>query len=187
MNFRKIFRDYSFLFSIAGAIIAVDQITKAYIRANFVENIDMWAPWDWMLPYARILHITNTGVAFGMFQGRAYIFGILAAIVSGAIIYYFPRVPREDRFLRVAMAMQLAGALGNLIDRLHQNGKVTDFVSVGTFPVWNVADASITIGVGILLLGVWLQERRDRAAAKVKADLDRAVAETTQENNTSQA
>ena len=65
------------------------------------------------------------------------------------------------------MSMHLAGASGNLIDRLTQDGKVTDFISVGTFPVFNVADASISIGTVVLLLGVYLQER---AAQKEKAN-----------------
>jgi signal peptidase II len=57
--------------------------------------------------------------------------------------------------------MQLAGALGNLIDRM-TIGHVTDFVSVGNFPVFNVADASITVGVGVLLIGMWVQEKREK-------------------------
>jgi signal peptidase II len=57
--------------------------------------------------------------------------------------------------------MQLAGALGNLIDRVIF-GRVTDFISVGTFAVWNVADASITVGVAVLLIGMWVQEHREK-------------------------
>jgi signal peptidase II len=57
--------------------------------------------------------------------------------------------------------MQLGGAVGNLIDRVTQ-GYVTDFVSVGNFAVFNVADSCITVGVGVLILGVWLQERRKK-------------------------
>ncbi len=66
---KKYLRSYWFLFLLAGLIVLLDQVSKSYIRANFVENVDVWAPADWMLPYARIVHITNTGVAFGMFQG----------------------------------------------------------------------------------------------------------------------
>ena len=57
-------------------------------------------------------------------------------------------------------AMQLGGALGNVLDRIFFAGRVTDFISIGEFPVFNVADSSISVGVCILLLGVWLQERR---------------------------
>jgi len=75
--------------------------------------------------------------------------------------------------------MQLAGAVGNLIDRL-TIGRVTDFISLGTFPVFNVADSSITIGTAVLILGTWLKERQEkRAAARV------ATEEPVQESATS--
>jgi signal peptidase II len=73
-------------------------------------------------------------------------------------------VEAEDWTLKLAMGLQLAGAAGNLIDRLIM-GKVTDFISVGSFPVFNVADSSITVGVIVLLLGVWIKEQQDRKAA----------------------
>ncbi len=162
MILKKFLKTYWLLFLVAGILIVLDQISKAYIRANFIEGVTMWAPWPWLLPYARILYVTNTGVAFGMFKNMGLIFAILASIVAVAIIYYYPRIPARDWVLRLALGFQLAGALGNLIDRILFQGRVTDFISVGDFPVWNVADASITVGVGILLLGVWLQERRQK-------------------------
>ncbi len=83
----------------------------------------------------------------------------------------------NDWILRVALSMQLAGAVGNLIDRIVY-GFVTDFISVGTFAVFNVADSSITVGVAVLLLGVWLQEQRQKKTsvgqAKVGSDVDSA-------------
>jgi signal peptidase II len=159
---KRFLRNYWLLFLVAGLVIVVDQLSKAYIRANFTEGVDMWAPWPWLLPYARIIYITNTGVAFGMFKGMGSIFMILAVIVSIAILYYFPHVPAQDWTLRLAMGLQLAGAMGNLIDRIFNQGQVTDFISVGNFPVFNVADSSITVGVIILLLGIWVQERRQK-------------------------
>ena len=92
----------------------------------------------WLAPYARIVHWYNSGAAFGMFQNGNLVFTILAFIVIGAIIYYFPQVESDDWTLKVAMGLQLAGASGNLIDRL-MRGKVTDFISVGIFPVFNIA------------------------------------------------
>ncbi len=175
MILKKFFRTYWLLFLIAGLLVAVDQISKAYIRAHFTEGVDMWAPWPWLLPYARILYVTNTGVAFGMFKNMGLIFAILACIVSIAIIYYYPRVPKEDHILRFAMGLQLAGALGNLIDRILFQGRVTDFISVGDFPVWNVADASITVGVGVLLLGIWLQERRQKKETELAERVSQAA------------
>lgn len=166
---RKHIRDYAFLFGLAGAIILVDQITKAYVRANLGVG-EYWAPWDWLLPYARLIHVHNTGAAFGVFQGMNQIFKVIALMVALAIVYYFPQVPRTETALRIALGMQLGGATGNLIDRFTQ-GYVTDFISVGSFPVWNVADSSITVGVGVLLLGVWLQERHEKRAAALAATM----------------
>ena len=103
-----------------------------------------------------------------MLQGLGDIFTILAILVAVAIIYYFPQVSREDWALRLAMGLQLGGAIGNLIDRI-SSGYVTDFISIGTFPVFNVADASISIGVAILILGMWVKER-DHPASEIETD-----------------
>ena len=157
---KKLLKDYLVLFLIVAIVIVLDQVTKKLVR-DALPLGEMWAPWPWLLPYARIVHWYNTGVAFGMFQGLGGIFTVVAILVSGAIIYYFPRVPAEDWTLRLAMGLQMGGALGNMIDRLTR-GQVTDFISVGNFAVFNVADSSITVGVLVLLLGVYLQERRKK-------------------------
>jgi signal peptidase II len=107
-----------------------------------------------------------------MFQEGSMIFTVLAFIVIAAILYYYPQVSQADWPLRLAMSMQLGGAMGNLIDRLAR-GHVTDFISVGTFPVFNIADSSISVGCVVLLLGVWWQERaakRDKARAASPPD-----------------
>jgi signal peptidase II len=157
---KKIIKDYLVLALVAVPIVLLDQWSKAFVRSSLPMGA-IWSPWEWLTPYARIVHWQNTGVAFGMFQGQSLIFAILAVIVSAVIIYYYPRVAQEDWILRLALGLQLAGALGNLVDRITV-GYVTDFISVGTFPVFNVADSSISVGVVVLLISVWLQERRDK-------------------------
>jgi signal peptidase II len=155
-------KDYLVLFGIAGTVIALDQWTKWLVRENLPFQ-GTWLPeWlAWLSPHARIVHWYNSGAAFGMFQDGNMVFMVLAFIVIGAIIYYYPHVESEDWTLKLAMGLQLAGAAGNLTDRILM-GKVTDFISVGTFPVFNVADASISVGVAVLLLGVWLKERDEK-------------------------
>jgi len=157
---KKYLLDYAFLIPFAATVVALDQWTKWLVRTHLAFQ-ELWAPWDWLLPYARIVHWKNSGAAFGMLQGFGGIFNLLSILVSLAILYFFPQVPRKDWTLRLAMGLQLGGALGNLVDRL-TTGYVIDFISVGTFPVFNVADASISIGVAVLLLGVWLQEKRQK-------------------------
>lgn len=155
---KKYLRDYLTLLVISGTIVILDQWTKTLVRTSIPFG-QAWSPFEWLTPYARIVHWHNAGAAFGMLQGFRDIFTVLAVIVSIAIIYYYPKVPRENWYVRLALALQLGGALGNLVDRLTR-GVVTDFVSVGNFPVWNVADACISIGVAILIVGMWLQERK---------------------------
>ncbi len=92
-----------------------------------------------------------------MFQGFGYIFAVLAIVVAGAIIYYYPQIPENEWVMRVALGMQLGGALGNLLDRVFFNFQVTDFISMGNFAVYNIADASISVGVVILLICVWVE------------------------------
>lgn len=169
MVLKKYVQDYAFLFGLAGIIILLDQWTKALVRANLAVS-EVWSPWDWLLPYARIVHWENTGAAFGMLQRFGGVFAVLAVLVAIAILYYFPQVPRADWALRLAMVLQFGGAVGNLIDRVTNGGAVTDFVSVGRFPVFNVADASISIGVVVLILGMWIKERSTRQPLPVPRD-----------------
>jgi len=159
-------KEYLNLFGVAALVIALDQWTKWLVRTN-IEFGSQWLPdWlQWLSPYARFVNWHNSGAAFGMFQNGNLVFTVLAFIVIVAIIYYFPLVDHADWTLKLAMGLQLGGAAGNLIDRLLV-GKVTDFISIGVFPVFNVADSSISIGVAVLLLGIWLKEQQEK---KIKA------------------
>ena len=159
---RNLFRKYGSIFLIAAVIVILDQWTKSLVRLNLPSGAT-WLPESllWLSPYARIVHWYNTGAAFGMFKDASMILTVLAFVVIGAILFYYPQVEQDDWLLRLALSMQLGGALGNLIDRL-TIGHVTDFISVGNFPVFNVADASITIGAALLFLSVWIRERAEK-------------------------
>lgn len=159
------------LFGLAGVIIALDQWTKWLVRTNLPFE-GTWLPgWlSWLGPYARIVYWSNSGAAFGSFQNGNSVFTVLAILVIAAIIYYFPRVEPGDWTLRLAMGLQMGGAAGNLIDRLLMS-KVTDFISIGNFPVFNVSDSSISVGVVVLVLGVWLREQAEKKAAKQAPDI----------------
>ena len=185
---KKKLLNYAALFIVAGVIISLDQWTKSLVRT--LELGEIWRPagWDWLTPYARIVHWYNTGAAFGSFANFGWVFSILAFVVVGLIIYYYPQVDDSDWWLKLAMGMQMGGALGNVIDRLTNNGKVTDFVSVGTFAVFNIADASITMGVVVLLIGMWFKERSEHknpgqpeAAAEPQSEAQEIPASSTNE------
>ncbi len=164
----KLVRDYLALLGIAGVVIALDQWSKSFVRSSLSFG-ETWVPFDWLAPYARIVHWNNMGAAFGIFPQGSLIFTIVAILVALAIIYYFPQVPASEVALRLALGLQLGGAVGNLISRL-TIGTVTDFISVGRFPVFNVADSSISIGVAVLLVGMWNEERAARRKAAAEGD-----------------
>jgi signal peptidase II len=155
-NLKRNFYEYLFLLSVASVIIALDQWTKWLVRTRLAFNQE-WAPWTWLLPYARVIHYQNTGAAFGSFQNFGDVFMVLAIIVSLGILIMYPRVANNDWLLRVVMSMELGGACGNLVDRLTQR-YVTDFLSVGNFAVFNVADACISVGVAILIGGMLIRD-----------------------------
>ncbi|MCZ2126337.1 MAG: signal peptidase II [Anaerolineales bacterium] len=158
------------LLGVAAFSVALDQWTKQWVRTNVAYG-EQWLPdgLNWLAPYARIVHWYNSGAAFGMFQNGNLVFTILAFVVVGVILYYFPSVDESDWLLKSAMGLQLGGAIGNLIDRLLMQ-KVTDFISIGNFPVFNIADASISVGVALLLFDIWIKERAEKKALLSSAE-----------------
>lgn len=177
---KKTLKEYWILLTVVPVILIIDQVTKAIVRANIPFGT-VWMPWEWLRPVLKFVYWHNTGAAFGLFQNGGTIFGIMAVLVSIFIIVYFPQVPKDEKLMRVALSMQMAGALGNLIDRL-VFGPVTDFISVGTFAVFNIADSSITVGTGLLILSIWLAERKEQ---KEKAQRAAEAVEPTESDQKS--
>lgn len=159
----KKFLNQGLVYVLAGALVLFDQYTKHLVRTNLEVN-ESWAPWPALAPYARFLHIQNTGAAFGLFKEAGLFFTIVAVVVSLVIIVYAQRLPPGNWGMRVALGMQLGGAVGNLIDRL-TFGTVTDFISVANFAIFNVADASISLGVALLALLMLFEARSGGTAA----------------------
>lgn len=122
-------------------------------------------PLDWLAPVVRVTHVHNTGAAFGIFPAAGIVFTIIGVIVVGAIIYYFHQLPQGQWLIRTALALQLGGAIGNLLDRFRQ-GYVTDFINFEFWPVFNVADSAIVVGVGILIIVMIIEDQREKREAE---------------------
>lgn len=155
----------SLLLLVAATIIVVDHLTKLIIEGS-LPLYQSWTPFE-ALPFVRITHVSNTGAAFGIFPDASLFFMIMAIIVAAFILIYNFRLPADQRLLRLALGLQLGGAVGNLIDRFRL-GHVTDFVDIGPLAVFNVADAAIVCGVATLVL-VMLREERQRHRASYQA------------------
>lgn len=137
-------RDGWFL-AIAAAIVGLDQLTKWVIR-EWLERGEAYS----MVWPLKIVHVTNSGAAFGMFQGAGPLLVITSVVGMVAILVYLFNPGFAHPVMRLGLAFMLGGAVGNLIDRVAE-GRVVDFVKVPNFPAFNVADSAITIGVVLLL------------------------------------
>lgn len=140
-------------FVIAAAVITLDQLTKAWVRDTlFVGQV-----WEHSFGPIRIVRLVNSGAAFGILQGQTPFLIVTSMLGLGAIVLYYVYPPMEHGILRVALGMQLGGAIGNLIDRVRV-GEVTDFIDVGRFPTFNVADSSISVSIVAVLIFFLMQD-----------------------------
>ena len=137
---------------ISGLTLAADQLTKYLIAAAF-------HPGESLPLVPRVLHLTyvqNTGAAFGLFKGQHALFIVLSLVVIAWITREFLTTRVLPSPVRWGYALVLGGAAGNLLDRVRL-GHVVDFIDLRVWPVFNVGDSAITIGVALL---VWRALRK---------------------------
>lgn len=158
--------------AVAAVVIALDQITKMWVRAT-IPKFTYVVPIPALGEYFVFEHVDNYGAAFGILQNQGNLFILVAAVVAIAILVYVQQLPQEQRFLRILLGLQLGGALGNVIDRLYQ-GYVTDFIKMGIpgvyyWPNYNIADSAIVLGV--IGLGIYvLREDWGRSRSQTTHD-----------------
>lgn len=132
-------------------IIGLDQLTKQLVKRNMElgESIEVFGE------YLQITSHRNQGAAWGMFQGQMTFFYIVTAVVLAMMVYIYAKEAKGKPMLQIGIGFLVAGAIGNLIDRVIYQ-KVIDFVDVliinYSFPIFNVADASLTVGVATLII-----------------------------------
>ena len=136
---------------IGAAVVLVDQLTKAWARSALDDSII-----DVIPGFLRLALAENSGAAFGLFRGGGEIIAVFAVIAVGVILLTFRAVDRWWDI--IGLGLVLGGAIGNLVDRVTRgdgflDGRVTDWIDLWFIPNFNVADAAISIGVALLLLG----------------------------------
>ncbi len=157
-------KQYLSIFGVAALVILIDQVSKYIVRTNLKPG-EVLAPIPALRDFFRFIYWKNTGVAFGMFQGYGWILTLIGIIAVIAILLFCLQVKNSASFYRVGLALELGGALGNLIDRLNPSlGYVVDFIWIGNFPVFNIADCAICIGAAVLVIGIWREEKKKTAA-----------------------
>lgn len=136
------------IFLPALVVILLDQATK-HLFWRLGQNHEI-------IPgYFNITLVKNAGAAFGMFQGARVFFVTASVLAVGLIVYLGLRLPATQRTRRILLGLILGGAIGNLIDRV-LSGEVIDFLQIGVaghyWPVFNIADAGVTVGAALLIL-----------------------------------
>ncbi len=143
---------------VAALAFVADRLSKAVV-------IRLMTP-DQSIPVIPgVFHLTlvkNPGAAFGMLANQRTLFLVIAVVVIVAVLYYSRLIGPEHTLLQVSLGLQLAGAAGNLVDRA-ASGLVVDFLDVRIWPVFNVADSSIVIGTGLLILALLRTPQDNRA------------------------
>lgn len=147
------------LLIVAAVIVILDQFTKYLVR----ENMQLGESIPLLGKALSLTYIHNMGGAFGVFQGKQWLFLTTGWGVTAALLFYLPKIAKLNQLSAISYALILGGAIGNLIDRTRFN-YVVDFVEVGlpgpwghnfswvnTFPCFNVADSGITVGITFLL------------------------------------
>lgn len=168
-------------FIVAGVVLIADQLTKAW-ATNWLRPIESYEviPGFFRLTYAR-----NRGVAFSMFADAEFevkwVLAAVSAVAAVTVIYYLTRAALHSRRLNFSLALLLAGIVGNLIDRVRL-GEVVDFLdfhwhSQFTWPTFNIADAAICIGAGLLALELLREERLPHHAPRAENTLARVSEE----------
>jgi len=156
------------LLGVAIVVLALDQVTKAWVLNSLAEG-GWWSPLPGLWRVFRITHITNSGAAFGIFPNQGNFFVLIAIVVALVIVLYYRYLPSGSWLIRLSLGLQLGGAIGNLLDRLRY-GHVVDFVDIGFWPIFNVADLAIVTGVGILAYWLWREDGSTRDVTLHPAD-----------------
>ena len=146
-----------------------------YLLAFVVILLDQWTKWlvvrymelgESIPIIENVLYMTshrNRGAAWGMLQGQFWLFYIITVVVVVGIVIYIQRLQPTQRLFGVALGLMLGGALGNFIDRVFRK-EVVDFIHAYifsySFPIFNVADAALTIGVVFMFIYTWIEEKQ---------------------------
>lgn len=139
---------------VAFLIIVIDQVTK-WIIASSMKIGDSYE----VIPnFLNITSHRNNGAAWGILSGKMFFFYIITVIILIVLVLFFIKEAQYNLFMQLAISLLFAGALGNFIDRL-LNGEVVDFIDTNIFgydfPIFNVADSSLTIGVILVIIALF--------------------------------
>ena len=156
------------------AALILDQASKYMVEHTLSRG---GPPISVLGNFFRLTYIHNPGAAFGLNIGSPHLHTFISIFALGVLIWLFWTLPKDDRLLRVGLALVLGGAVGNIIDRFRL-GEVIDFLDVGIgtlrWPVFNFADSFVTVGIGLLALG-YARKKEEAPADQDGPQCDQAL------------
>lgn len=144
---------YSIAVAVAATSVVLDLLTKRWASSTFTAQ-----PEEVLGSFLRFRYVENTGAAFSMFQGAGSLFGVAAVAAIGVVLWLLRQA--RSGWEVAGFGLVIGGAAGNLVDRVARgpglfDGPVIDWIDLWFIPTFNVADASISVAVALLLLGSW--------------------------------
>ncbi len=134
-----------------AVVIIVDQLTKFLVTTSMDAGQSITV----INNFLYITYVRNPGAAFGLLPYQTVFFVVITLVVAALVLYYYRILSENHKWLRCGLALQLGGALGNLIDRV-SGGYVVDFIDITVWPpVFNLADSAIVVGIGVFLIAFW--------------------------------
>jgi signal peptidase II len=144
-------KKYLFASLIVASIIIIDQITKYIVLKLLKPVINVK-----LFPFLYLTYTENTGAGFSILQNQKILLIILSILIIGFLIYYYKKFKKNEQF---PIQLILGGAIGNLIDRI-SHGFVIDFINIRIWPIFNVADSAISIGIILLLYNNFFKNKK---------------------------
>jgi signal peptidase II len=148
------------ILGVAAIIFGLDQASKFLVT----QYIPLWSSWSIIPVFDRLIKltfITNTGMAFGLLPGFGDVFTVIRVLVMVGIVLFYNYFPTHNVWVRVSLGMVLGGVMGNFLDHIFR-GYVVDFVDIGFWPIFNIADVSIIIGLCLLTYHLWDPEKSSK-------------------------
>jgi signal peptidase II len=157
-------RKYWVLLVVCFGVLLLDQWTKHVVQERLLLHQTVG-----VIPgFFNLVHVRNTGGAFGIFGGErgglgSLLFVVVSLIAIGSILFLFVKVRKDEKTLSLSLSLVLSGAIGNLVDRLRY-GEVVDFLDFYLlsyhWPAFNIADSAICIGIGLMALNLFTRDKK---------------------------
>ncbi|MFZ3576531.1 signal peptidase II [Virgibacillus sp. DJP39] len=144
---------------VAVILVVIDQITKWIV----VKNMELYEQITIIENFFYFTSHRNTGAAWGILEGKMLFFYIVTVIVVIGVIYYMQKYAKDNKLLAVSLSFILGGAIGNFIDRIFRGAVVDflDFIIINyDFPIFNIADSSLVVGVILVLIATFIDEKK---------------------------